>query len=151
MLQWHVCSRITERISVIFWHAETPHVQWKQNNSELGWRHSKRGREGGNGKGEQDGKESLWACIEQLKTFISHLILTQSVAFRYTDFYTALYFVNQRNYRPLAVQAHDLTRTRYFYSINIIISHPIVQVRTGLSLRMCYRFAVFLSLPRVHV
>jgi hypothetical protein len=33
------------------------------------------------------------------------------------------YFVNQRNYKTLAMQAHALTRTRYFYSTNVIISH----------------------------
>jgi hypothetical protein len=42
------------------------------------------------------------------------LISTQSVAFWYTDFHTTLYFVNQRNYKTLAMQAHALTRTRYF-------------------------------------
>jgi hypothetical protein len=49
------------------------------------------------------------------------------VAFSYTDFYTTLYFVNQRNYKTLAMQAHALTRKRYFYSLNVIISHPTVQ------------------------
>jgi hypothetical protein len=34
--------------------------------------------------------------------------------------------VNQRNYKTLAMQAHTLTRKRYFYSLNAIISHPIV-------------------------
>jgi hypothetical protein len=34
--------------------------------------------------------------------------------------------VNQRNYKTLGMQAHALTRTRYFYSLNVIISHPIV-------------------------
>jgi hypothetical protein len=53
-------------------------------------------------------------------------ILTQSVAFWYTDFYTTLYFVNQRNYKTLGMQAHTLTRARYFYILNVIISHPIV-------------------------
>jgi hypothetical protein len=48
------------------------------------------------------------------------------VAFSYTNFYTTLYFVNQRNYKPLAMQAHVLTRTCYFCSLNVIISHPIV-------------------------
>jgi hypothetical protein len=48
------------------------------------------------------------------------------VAFWYTDFYTTLYFVNQRNYKTLAMHAHAVTRTRYFYSLNVIISHPIV-------------------------
>jgi hypothetical protein len=48
------------------------------------------------------------------------------VAFWYNDFYTTLYFVNQRNYKTLAMQAHAFTRTRYFYSLNLIISHPIV-------------------------
>jgi hypothetical protein len=45
-----------------------------------------RGREDGKGKGEQDGKESVWACIEQLKTFFPILISKQSVAFWHTDF-----------------------------------------------------------------
>jgi hypothetical protein len=43
------------------------------------------------------------------------LIQTQSVAFWYNDFYTKLYFVYQRDYKTLAMQAHALTRTRYFY------------------------------------
>jgi hypothetical protein len=47
------------------------------------------------------------------------------VAFSCTDFHTTLYFVNQRNYKTLAMQSHALTRTRYFYSLNVIISHPI--------------------------
>jgi hypothetical protein len=34
--------------------------------------------------------------------------------------------VNQRNYKTLAMHAHALTHTRYFYNLNIIISHPIV-------------------------
>jgi hypothetical protein len=50
----------------------------------------------------------------------------------YTDFYTALYFENQRNYKTLAMQAHALTRTRYFFSLNLLISHPIVY-KEGLS------------------
>jgi hypothetical protein len=45
-------------------------------------------------------------------------------AFSYTDFYTTLYFVNQRNYKTLAMQTHALTHTCYFYSLNVIISHP---------------------------
>jgi hypothetical protein len=53
-------------------------------------------------------------------------ISTQSVEFWYTDFYTTLYFVNQRNYKTLAMQAHAFPLTRYFYSLNVIISHPIV-------------------------
>jgi hypothetical protein len=34
--------------------------------------------------------------------------------------------MNQRNYKTLAMQAHALTRKRYFYGPNVIISHPIV-------------------------
>jgi hypothetical protein len=100
--------------------------------------------------GGQDGKECVWVCTVQRKIFLPLLILTHSVAFSYTNFYTTLYFVNQRNYKTLAIQAHALTRTRYFYSLNVIISYPIVQLRIGLSLRMCYRLAVFPSLPRVY-
>jgi hypothetical protein len=54
------------------------------------------------------------------------LISTQSAAFWFTDFHITLYFVNQRNYKTLAMQAHVFTRTRYFYNLNVIISHPIV-------------------------
>jgi hypothetical protein len=54
------------------------------------------------------------------------LISTQSMAFWNTNFYTALYFVNQRNDKTLAMQTHALTRTRCFYSLNAIIPHPIV-------------------------
>jgi hypothetical protein len=61
--------------------------------------------------------------------------------------YTTQCFVHQRNYKTLAMRSHALTRTRYF----LIISYPIVQGRTGLSLRMCYRFAVFPYLPRVYL
>jgi hypothetical protein len=48
------------------------------------------------------------------------------VAFWYADFHTTLYFVNQRNYKTLAMQAHALTRTHYFYSLSVMISYPIV-------------------------
>jgi hypothetical protein len=34
--------------------------------------------------------------------------------------------VNQRTYKTVARQAHVLTRTRYFYRLNVIISHSIV-------------------------
>jgi hypothetical protein len=60
-----------------------------------------------------------------IENIFSLLISTQSVAFTY-DFYTTLCFVNQRNYTTLAMQTHALTRTRYFYRVNVIISHPIV-------------------------
>jgi hypothetical protein len=83
--------------------------------------------------------------------FFPLLISTQSVAFSCTDFCTTLYSVKQRNYKPLAMQAHASTRTRYFYSLHVIISHLIVQGRTELSLRMRYRFAVFPSLPRAYL
>jgi hypothetical protein len=77
------------------------------------------------------------------------LISTQSVAFSHTDFYTTLYFVNQRNYKTLAMQEHALTRTRYFYSLNVIISHPIVY-KEGLGyLSVCA--IASLSSPPSHV
>jgi hypothetical protein len=56
----------------------------------------------------------------------SLLISTKSVPFVCTDFFTTLYFVNQRNYKTLAMLAHALTCTRYFCSLNVIISHLIV-------------------------
>jgi hypothetical protein len=85
------------------------------------------------GRGDKDGKESVWACCATENLF-SLLISTQSTAFCYTDFYTTLYSVNQRNYKTLAMQAHALTRTRYFYNLNVIISHPIVY-KEGLGYR----------------
>jgi hypothetical protein len=45
----------------------TQYLEWTQNNSELELHHSKRGREDGKGKGEQDCKESVWECILLLK------------------------------------------------------------------------------------
>jgi hypothetical protein len=39
-------------------------VQWaEKKNCELGLRHRRRWKEDGKAKGEQDGKESVWACI----------------------------------------------------------------------------------------
>jgi hypothetical protein len=74
----------------------------------------------GEGEMEQCGKVSVWAWKVSvwawkvfLKTLFSLLISTQSVAFSYND--------------SLAMQAHVLNRTRYFYSLNVIISHPTVQ------------------------
>jgi hypothetical protein len=53
-------------------------------------------------------------------------ISKQSMTFWRTDFYTALYGDNQRNYKHKQ-QRNALTRTRYyFYSLNVIISHPTV-------------------------
>jgi hypothetical protein len=86
------------------------------------------------------------ACV-RLQLFVALLISTQSVAFLYADFHTALYFVNQSNYKALAMQAHTLTRTHFFRSLNALISHPIAQGRAGLSLRMHYPFVAFPSLP----
>jgi hypothetical protein len=34
-------------------------IQWEQNNSEIGLRHSKRGTKDGKGTGEQDSKQSV--------------------------------------------------------------------------------------------
>jgi hypothetical protein len=134
---WSVNKQRVHRVTIKVYETDKENVrllilvarfekQWTQNNSELELRYWKRGREDGKGKGQQDVKESVWVCTMQLKTFSPFLISIQSVAFSYTDFYTALYFVNQRNYKTLATQAHALTRTRYFYSLNVIISHPIV-------------------------
>jgi hypothetical protein len=77
------------------------YVQWTQNIyqnikiSIVELRNSKRSREDGKDKGEQDGKESEHEKCNWKKK--SLLIWTQSVAFWYTDFCTTLYFVNQRN------------------------------------------------------
>jgi hypothetical protein len=69
-------------------------LQRTQNNSDLRLRHSKWGREGGRGGGKQDGKRSkhVWCNWKHF----SFLILTDSVAFWYSDF-IVLYFVNKRD------------------------------------------------------
>jgi hypothetical protein len=80
------------------------------------------------GKREQDAKESVWSWRVSLITYFFRFNFNKigGILIWYTDFYTALYFVNQRNYKTLAMQVHALTRTRYFYSPNVIISHRIV-------------------------
>jgi hypothetical protein len=108
------------------------YVQWTQNISELHLRHWKRVREDGKSRGEQDGKESVWACYNW-KYFFPLLISTQSVEFWYIDFYTTLCFVNQRNKKTNAMLAHALTGTRYFYSLNVILSHLIPTSSQGVS------------------
>jgi hypothetical protein len=97
-------------------------MQWPQYNCELQLRHWKEGREDEKDRGEQEGKESVWARSVQIKTFFPFLISTQSVEFWYTDFHTALYFVNQRNYKH-TMPAHAFTCTSNFYSQNVITSH----------------------------
>jgi hypothetical protein len=83
-------------------------------------------RGGGKMERVRGGKTARSLSEHAQKIFFFLLISTQSVAFSYTDFYTTLYFVIQRNYRTLAMQAQTLTRTRYFYSLNVIISHLLV-------------------------
>jgi hypothetical protein len=72
------------------------------------------------------GRERDSKMAKSLETLFPLLISTQSVDVSNTDFYTTLYFVNQRNYKTLAMQAQALTRARCFYSLNLIISHPII-------------------------
>jgi hypothetical protein len=78
-------------LSSFVWFGQSEYVQWTQNSCEFQLRHWKREREGGKGKGEQDGKESVWACLVKLKTFFPLLISTQSLAFSYTNFHNTLY------------------------------------------------------------
>jgi hypothetical protein len=115
-------THLQDRPFLLCWEdSEIHQLQWTQNNCELQLRHWKRGRE------EQGGSKtakSVWACRVQLKTFSPPLISTQSVAFSYTGFYTV--FCEPNNYKTLAMQAHALTRSRHFYSLNVMISHPIV-------------------------
>jgi hypothetical protein len=82
--------------------------------------------ERGEGKmeGSRRNKKACFVLTENISP--PPLISTQSVAFSCTDFNATLYFVNQRNYKTLAMQAHASTSTRYFYSQNFTISHPIV-------------------------
>jgi hypothetical protein len=61
-----------------------------------------------------------------MKALPTSLISTQSVALWCAEFYTALCFVNQRNYKTLETKAQALTRTRYFLRMNLTISHSAV-------------------------
>jgi hypothetical protein len=132
-LSGHLCLKfkITSKSREILSIWRTQQVQWTQNNSEPELRHCKRGTVDGKDKGKQDGKESAWACIVSLTTFFPLNFNTIGGVW-YTDFYAILYFVNQRNYKTLATQAHVLNRTRYFCSLNVIISHLTVY-KEGLS------------------
>jgi hypothetical protein len=64
--------------------------------------------------------------MQKLETCPSLLISTQSMTFLNIDFYTTKYFVSQMNCKTLAVERHALTRTRYFYILTAVISHPAV-------------------------
>jgi hypothetical protein len=79
------------------------------------------GKEVGKGRGG-GGLKTQRVCLSmrrKTENFFSLLISTQSVAFWCPDFLTALYFVNQRNFKTLAMQIRGLTRTRYFCSLNV--------------------------------
>jgi hypothetical protein len=71
------------------------------------------------------------------------------VAFPYTKFYTILSFINQRNYKTLAMHAHTSNHMLNFNSLNIIISHLRVQGKTALSL--VYAIILPSSLPPARV
>jgi hypothetical protein len=96
-----------------------------QNNSDLQLHH-KVGKKKWTGQGTARWQRVCLNIYSVIENIFPLFISTQSVAFSFTDFYTTLYFVNQRNYKTLAMLAHTLTHTRNFYSLNVIISHPIV-------------------------
>jgi hypothetical protein len=106
----------------------------------------KQGKGRQKGKGEQDDKASTYSVTENI---LHPLILTQSVEFSFTGLHTTLCSVNQRNCKALAKQTQALTYILYFYSLKVIISHPIAQASSGLSLRAYCFFTVFPSLPLV--
>jgi hypothetical protein len=71
-------------------------VQWPQHNCELQLGHRKKGRlKGQGGPRLQRVCLSMYSVTENIFFPFS----TQLVAFSYTDFFTTLYFVNQRNYK----------------------------------------------------
>jgi hypothetical protein len=104
--------------------------------------------ERGEGKGN-GGSRRQKVCLSMFsitEKIFPLLISTQSVAFSCTNFFTAPCFVNQRNYKPLAVQAHALTRTRNFKSLNVIISHQIVYKEVAVQAHALTRTRNFKSL-----
>jgi hypothetical protein len=84
------------------------------------------------GGGGQDGKASvsMFSVTENISFPRFNFDTIGGILIRY--FCTIVCFVNQRNHKTLAMQAHALTRTRYFYSLNVVISHLIVY-KEGLS------------------
>jgi hypothetical protein len=70
---------------------------------------------------KQGGAGQQIACLTMSRVteniFLPLSILTQSVTLSATDIYTTLYFVNQRNYKTLAMWACALTNIHYFYSL----------------------------------
>jgi hypothetical protein len=109
--------------------------QSTQNICELKLRYSRREREVGKWNGKKGVKETVWVYSIRENIFLP-LISTESVALWYTYFHITLSFVNQMNCKTLAMRTHALSRTRYFYGINIIISYPVVY-REGLG-SLCY-------------
>jgi hypothetical protein len=80
---------------------------------------------GGLEGGRQDERESVCACIVQLKTFFPFNFCTIGSILLYWFFHYTLYSVNQRNCKWLALQTRAVTCTRYFYSLNFVIPHSI--------------------------
>jgi hypothetical protein len=121
----------------------TSKLQWTQNNSELQLLHWKRGMDDGKSRGEQDGKESVWACIVRLKTFfppfnfniIGDIFIHNCEAKKLQNTSNASTCLNPHALL-LQLKHNNFTSDS-------------MQGRTGLSLRMCYRFAVFPIHPSV--
>jgi hypothetical protein len=83
------------------------------------------------------------------KHFSPLLILTQSGAFWYTDFHTALYFLFIKGTIKYWQCRHTPKPARYFYSLNVIISHLIIY-KEGLGYLSVFAIAS-LSSPPSHV
>jgi hypothetical protein len=119
-------------------------LQWTQCNSELWLRHNKRGREDGKGKEEQ---RVCLACIVWLKTFFPFWFRRSCLHFNTLTVFCepkelfSTYNADTR-FNPHALLLEP--KRNNFTSDSI-------QGRTGLSLRTCYRFAVFPSLPRLYL
>jgi hypothetical protein len=78
-------------------HVSCKRVQWTQNNPELVLIYSKRGRrDNGKSNMQQDCKESVWACTVRLRKKFFNSVT--NMAFWYSDLYTTLCFMKQRNY-----------------------------------------------------
>jgi hypothetical protein len=108
------------------WINDCYYYSGQQNNSELELSHSKKARENGRGMGDQNSKESVWAFYYWKHIFHFNFDAVGGILIHWFLHLIMVCFVNRTNFFSLAMQAHALTRTSYFYRLNVIISYPIV-------------------------
>jgi hypothetical protein len=86
--------------------------------------------------------KTLSEHVPYMKTFFSLSISTVSGILMHW-IYIKLYFVDQRNYKTSNAGTHLNAHTLFLQPKHNYFTSNSIQGRTGLSLCMCYRFAVF--------